>query len=50
MKERPGGPVGEGHVRGQQSDARGLVFPKEHEGGKDALFGSSGGELVGGRE
>ena len=28
-KERPGGPIGKGHVRGQKSDARGLVFLRD---------------------
>ena len=38
-------PVGD--FRGQQSDARGLVFLDGHEGGKDGFVGSSGGWLVG---
>ena len=40
LEERPIGPVGEGHVRGQQSDARGLDLFEGHEGGKDGFAGS----------
>ena len=38
-EERPGDPVGEGHVGGQQSDAGGPDLFEGHEGGKDGLVG-----------
>ena len=47
-EERPVDPVGEGYVRGQQSDASGPDLFEGHEGGKGGLVGPSGGVGGGG--
>ena len=47
-KERPGDPVCEGHVRGQQSGARCPDIFEGHKGGRDSFVSSAEGELVGG--